>query len=341
MPETTYPLNWELDSLSAHPESDDFQQQFSALQRDLETLASVSESLPAVSSDEASVQAWIEFLKSFELTESRNQEIYALIACHAAADADNSAFQQWEARLAALDPLRQQIATNLEFAVQSADPDQLDQFLSADDWLNAVGFFIRELRLNSALRFPKDQETLAAELGVDGIHAWGRLYDRLSSALRISVMQRGELIEKSPGQVQFDTAERTVRENNFYAADKAWSSIADTCADSVNHIAGTRLTRCRRLGLSDHLVAPLRYNRMRRETLDTMWSVVTERKHVLVDYLRRKAQLLGLDALAWYDLQAPLPRGSDNEPELDYETACNLVIQTFDGFSTEFGDFAR
>ena len=341
MPETAYPLTWELDSLFDHPESQGFQDRFSEFHLELERGAWVSESLPTVTADAGSVQAWVEFLQKFEMTESLYQEVYALIGCHAAADADNTAFQQWEARLAALDPLRQQMATNLEFALQEADPEQLEQFLAADEWLKRNAFFVGELTRNSALRFPKAQETLAAELGVDGIHAWGRLYDRLSSALRITVMQRGELVEKSPGQVQFDMAERTVRQNNFYAADKAWQSIADTCADALNHISGTRLTRYRRLGLQDHLVAPLRYNRMQRATLDTMWSVVTERKHVLVDYLQRKAQILGLDALAWYDLQAPLPRGSQGDPQLDYQTACDLVIHTFDGFSGELGDFAR
>ena len=82
----------------------------------------------------------------------------------------------------------------------------------------------------------------------------------------IRVMEKGELVEKSPGQIHFDSPQRSVRENNFYAADRAWKTIADTCADAINHIAGTRLTRYRRLELSDHLVAPLAYNRMRRES---------------------------------------------------------------------------
>jgi len=64
---------------------------------------------------------------------------------------------------------------------------------------------------------------LAADLAVDGIHAWGRLYDRLSGELRIKVMERGEVVEKSPGQIRFDSPERSVRQNNFYAADKAGS----------------------------------------------------------------------------------------------------------------------
>src|SRR5690606_39109017 len=114
---------------------------------------------------------------------------------------------------------------------------------------------------NAAQRLPKDQELLAAELAVDAIHAWGRLYDRLSGELRIDVMEKGEVVRKSPGQVSLDSPERTVRQNNFYAADRAWNTIADTSADALNHIAGFRLTKYQRLGLQDHLDAPLRLNR--------------------------------------------------------------------------------
>ena len=61
-------------------------------------------------------------------------------------------------------------------------------------------------------------------------------------------MEKGEVVEKSPGQIRFDSPDRSVRENNFYAAEKAWKQIADSCADSLNHIAGTRLTVYRRSG---------------------------------------------------------------------------------------------
>ncbi|HUE17374.1 MAG TPA: M3 family oligoendopeptidase, partial [Planctomycetaceae bacterium] len=192
------------------------------------------------------------------------------------------------------------------------------------------------------LRLPKEMENLAADLAVDGIHGWGRLYDRISGALRVRVMERGEVVAKSPSQVQLDSPERSVRQNNFYASDKAWSEIADTCADALNHITGTRLTIYRKLGLPGHIEAPLRYNRMTQATLDAMWSAVTARKRVLLKYLAKKAGLLGLERLSWYDLQAPLPQAPGLGGErLPYDEACGHVLTTFNGFSHDFGSFAE
>jgi oligoendopeptidase F len=336
-----YSLVWDLDSLLPNPESDQFAKIFDEFRTALTSLANESDGLPAISASTDCAQTWAKFLEGYATVASTATDLNALVGCHAAEQAENRTFQQWEGRLSALDPLRERIATNIEFAMKEAADADLEAFIAADARLTEIEFFLRDRRANATLRLPKEQEVLASDLSVDGVHAWGRLYDRISGALRIQVMERGEVVEKSPGQVQFDSPERTVRQNNFYASDKAWSSIGDTCADALNHISGTRLTMYRHLGLSDHLASPLRHNRMQRETLDAMWSAVSDRKSMLVRYFDCKAKYLGLKKLSWFDLAAPLPVADATESKLTYDAACDLVIDTFARFSGDFGDFAR
>jgi oligoendopeptidase F len=338
-----YPLTWDLDTLLPHPAKAEFRTVLQTFRDELKLLAAQSEHLPVVNGDKASVSQWKEFLRNYESIGGQAEDLISFVGCHAAADAENRMFQQLEAELSALSPFREQVATNIEFAFKNADALDLQKFVHADSWLGEIRFFLEDCQANAQLRLPKEQELLAADLAVDGIHAWGRLYDRISGSLRISVMERGEIIEKSPGQVQFDSPQRAVRENNFFSADKAWRSIADSCADALNHISGTRLTHYRRLGLEDHLDAPLRFNRMQRETLTAMWSAVSSRKPVLLKYLKKKAELLGLETLTWYDIQAPLPATdcSSNREKLSYDEACRRIIESFSGFSPEFGDFAK
>ncbi len=81
---------------------------------------------------------------------------------------------------------------------------------------------------------------------------------------------------------------------------------------------------------------------MTHATLDAMWSAVASRKRVLLKYLAKKAELMGLDRLAWYDLQAPLPQAAGLGGErLSYDEACGHVLATFNGFSHDFGAFAE
>jgi pepF/M3 family oligoendopeptidase len=335
-----YPVVWDLDSLYPNPQTAEFRELVDDYATRLKALAEESDALPAIEANDVTATTWAEFLEKYSLVDSDGTSIETFIACHAAADAANKTYQQYEGELAALSPLKSRIATNVEFAFQAPDEDTLEAFVDLNITLKMNEYFLKLRRRNAALRLPREQELLAADLDVDGLQGWSRLYDRIAGALRVSVMERGEVVEKSPGQVQFDSPHRTERENNFCASNKAWATVADTAADALNHIAGSRLSKYRRLGV-DHLAMPLNLNHMQSETLDTMWSVVSDRKACLKKYLDAKAQLLGLDKLSWFDLQAPLPSSGATGGKLSYDEACELVIESFTEFSPEFGDFAK
>ena len=360
-----FPQVWQLEQFFPHPGTDEFRAVVDDWRKRWTSLADASENL-ASASGPAAKKVWGDFVERWSLLIAESEDLFSFLHCHAAADAENKVFQQWEATLGAISPIRARVGVNVEFAVRGADGStaasvaRVSELIAADARLAPVRFALDEAARNAAFRLPKAEELLAADLSVDGIQAWSRLYDRLSGSLKIEVMEKGEVVRKSPGQIHFDSPDRSVRQNNFYAADKAWQTLADTCADSLNHIAGFRLAKYRRSGHS-HLDWPLRLNRMQHSTLKAMWDVVTQRKGVLLKYLDRKAKLLGLQKLSWYDMQAPLPetwhmlpacdsKSSQEEKahkreacatELSYEEACRQILETFTRFSPDFGEFAK
>lgn len=338
----TYSQTWDLQSLLPHPTSPEFQQVWTDYKADLESLAGQSDQLPAIGTIPA-VSGWAKFLAEYQRVETLSIDLRALIGCYAAEDANNKTYQQLEAALSALDPQRERVTTNIDFALKAAGDADFNQFVTAHPELNQIAYFLKSRRENARFRLPKEQEILAADLSVDGLHAWGRLYDRLSGEMRITLMEKGELVQKSVGQVRFDMPDRAARENNFLAADKAWATIQDSCADALNHLAGTRLTIYRRLGVQDHLDLPLRHNRMTRETLNAMWSAISSRKGMLVKYCQQKARALGIDKLAWFDQSAPYPvsKPEGKCEEIPYDQAVSHIVQTFTGFSPDFGEFAQ
>jgi pepF/M3 family oligoendopeptidase len=336
-----YSLNWDLDSILPNPQTPAFSAHLDQFKVDLTALADASDQLPAITAAGAAA-VWGPFVETLSTTLARNEDLNAFVGCHSAVDAENKEYQRVEGVLASLSPLRQRVLANVELAFSGVEPAAFERFISGDASLQKLKFVLEECRRNAALRLPKEQEQLANELAVDGAMAWSRLYDRLSGELRVEVMERGVVVKKSPGQVQFDMPERSVRQNNFYAFSKAWATLADTCADALNHLSGARLTKYKRLGV-DHLAAPLRLNRMTRETLDAMWGTINDKRHCLLPYLDRKAKLMGLPKLAMYDLFAPLPTSLGEKPqsELSYPEAVDLVSETFTQFSPDLGDFAK
>jgi oligoendopeptidase F len=334
-----YAVTWDLDSLLPHPDTAQFKQVLERYRSDLEKAAADSETLQPLS--KSSLKVWEGYVPRLSVLLASSEDLHAFIGCQAAGDAENKLFQQIEGQLAALSPLRSQVFTNIEFALQTSTDADYAECMAKSQPLKSIGFFLDECRRSAKFRLPKEQELLSADLAVDGLMAWSRLYDRISGALKIDVMEKGDVVKKSPGQVTFDSTERTVRQNNYFAASKAWTSIADTCADAMNHIAGARIVKYRRLGVKDQLDLPLRYNRLKRETLETMWRCVSERKKTLLSYFERKAHLIGVEKLTWYDQAAPLPKGPGENSEISYDAACDTIVSTFSAFSPHMGEFAQ
>lgn len=334
--------NWDLDSLYPRPESPEFATLFRSYADELKMLVAEISALPTPKSDNAAT--WGQALSKLADLRALGSSLRSFVGCHASADALNPTYQQYEAKLAALSPLQTQLSLAVETAFGSLTADELDSIVAADetDSLATSRFFLEEAMRDAAFRLSDDLEKLYAELSVDGLKGWSRLYDRVSGSLQIEVMERGEFVKKSPGQVQWDMVERPVRQNNFYAAQKAWSGIAETCADALNHIAGQRLTKYAKLGDEgvSHLDLPLRLNRMKRETLDAMYAAIDARSDMLLPFLNAKAKRIGVDKLAWYDVMAPLPLPT-SQSKLSYDQACTTVVETLNEFSSRFGQFSQ
>ena len=90
-----YPINWELDSLYPHPESDDFRTTIDQLKSELSRLADSSEELPIVDDDAATVARGSEFLNRYAAAHAEFSAVNSFVGCHAAADAANKTFQRY------------------------------------------------------------------------------------------------------------------------------------------------------------------------------------------------------------------------------------------------------
>ncbi|MCA9561266.1 MAG: M3 family oligoendopeptidase, partial [Myxococcales bacterium] len=194
------------------------------------------------------------------------------------------------------------------------------------------------LREQARLSMPTAHEVLAADLGVDGLDAWGRLYSQVTGAMdfelrpgvRVPLAQRRSLMQDADPAVR---AAALVNANAEIAKNEAVFSAA------LNAIAGTRLTLQRHRGVADPLVEPLRDAALSRGTLETMFAVCAERAELPRRYLRLKARLLGVERLGFQDLSAPLP--VDEPPSLGWDDAVRIVIDAFDAYDPAMGDYAR
>jgi oligoendopeptidase F len=205
--------------------------------------------------------------------------------------------------------------------------------------LQSIAFPLEERRSMAAEKLPPEQEALANELAIDGYHGWGEAYNTTVSKFRVHFEENGKTLELSAGQAanKMNSPDRAVRQQLFRQWEEEWAKHADYCADALNHLAGFRLKLYACRGWEGVHKEPLAINRMSKETLDAMWGVIERGKDIFVQYLQRKAKLLGVERVSWYDVDAPVGQGSK---QFSYDEGARLIIEQFRRFSPKLADFA-
>lgn len=137
---------------------------------------------------------------------------------------------------------------------------------------------------------------------------------------------------------KLSSADRNVRKAVFEKLQTAWNEQAPLFAQTLNHLAGFRLQTYKHRKWDHVLKEPLFINRMKQETLDAMWSAITNNKQHFVKYLNKKADILGLEKLSTYDVGAPITK---NIKKLSYTEGANFIIEHFHKFSPKMAAFAK
>ena len=208
-----------------------------------------------------------------------------------------------------------------------------------------IGFRLTELRAEGLGQLSESEENIINTLSLDGLAAWSAHYDTIVSAFSIPFEETdGTVIQLSAGQAfnrMTSDPDSTVRQELFDKWEAAWQDKAPLLADTLNHLDGFRLSDYQLHGVSNFLKKPLTYNRMKEETLQAMWQVISDNKQHMVDYLTRKAQLFGKSKMDWQDQDAPVILGDLQEKTFSFDEAADFILTNFRKFSPKMADFAQ
>ena len=219
------------------------------------------------------------------------------------------------------------------------------QNLLQDPELKEVSFALNEIRDQGKRLLSEEEEKIITELNKDGLSAWSRLYDTAVSIMTIPFTDKeGKTTEFSVGQAMnrmYADPDPEVRKQLFENWEAAWTKFAPIFADTLNHLDGYRITLQKAHSRESYLEEPLEYNRMSKETLDAMWTAVSNHKQPFIEFLNQKAKILGMEKLGWQDVDAPVAFGDVKPPRFTYDEACDFVIENFASFGPKLSAFAK
>lgn len=276
----------------------------------------------------------------YEDLTARFGHLSSYLACLSADNAGDEAVKEDEAWLATVQALITKIQSALSAALAEFDT-ALFQVFTASPSLADAGHSLSRLRWAGNHQMPAHQETLAADLNVDGLHAWGRLYETLAGRLEFRMTfpdGHSEMVPMARRRALMASPDRRLRQSAFEEGQRPWEAHRDTFASALNAIAGTRLTLCKRRGLDHFLDTPLFDGVLSRETLDALMLAIHENIELPRQCLRTAARLQGTRALHFYDLEAPQVPAPEGLAIL-WDDACELVQKSFDAAYPALGTY--
>lgn len=231
----------------------------------------------------------------------------------------------------------------LSSALESAALKQSDAdwaLLLAAPQVSQISFYLNEQRTNAKAKMSQELEGLALDLSVSGLHAWNRMYDKMSGELSVDFEENGASKRLSLGQLatKMGDPSRAIRKQAFEKMSAAWQSRADLTATTLNSLAGFRLALNKRRGWNNILYEPLTLNRLSEAGLTAMWRVIAANTKRLIPYIEAKKRLLSIDAWRWYDEFAPCGASHKLYP---YPMASSFIIENASSLSNHFADFCK
>jgi oligoendopeptidase F len=330
-------MNWDLTSYFPQFDGAEMRRFKQALRRDIASLKEKAASLVPLNDENAS--EWEDVLSRNEDLTRRMSHLSSYVSCLAASDGRNEDYLKEEAALASMRAELAKVRVELLHGVKET-PDEIFASFIARPSLDGAQNYLKRLREEARRAMSTEKEILATDLGLDGIQAWGRLYDKISSRLEFDIVYpdgNRERLPMSQRRSLLEHPDRRVRKAAFDGGNAAWQSVEDAAAAALNAIAGARLTLNRHRGVGHFLDIALFQAAISAKTLNAMSEALFAHLEIPRQILRLKAKSMGTNGVAWYNLGAPID--IPNRQPLPWDKAKQLVKNAFTRAYPALGHF--
>jgi oligoendopeptidase F len=216
------------------------------------------------------------------------------------------------------------------------DDERAEELLEAD----GLDFCRHHLRLERRYRphlLSKPEERIASELSVTGAGAWSRLFDELTSAIRVEPPGAEGATTLDEALSKLFDPDREVRRGTAEAVTTALEPGLRTRAYVFNTLLQDKSIKDRLRSYPHWLATRNLSNEASDESVRALVEAVKARYELPRRWYRTKAKLLGIDQLADYDRMAVV--GAD-DTEIGWEEGSEIVLETFESVSGRMREVA-
>ncbi len=217
------------------------------------------------------------------------------------------------------------------------DDARAEELLATD----GLDFCRHHLRLERRYRphlLSAPEERIISELSITGAGAWGRLFDEVTSAIRVQLPDEEEPTTLDQALSNLFNPDRGVRKTTAEAVTVALEPGLRTRAYIFNTLLQEKSIKDRLRSYPHWLATRNLSNEASDESVQALITAVKGRYELPRRWYRTKAKLLGLERLADYDRMAVV---AADDTEVSWEEGREIVLDTFGSVSPEMRDVAN
>ena len=214
--------------------------------------------------------------------------------------------------------------------------DDVSEALLAGSELERWTHWIRSLRKFRPYLLSEPEEKIVTEKTVSGVSAWGRLYEELLGALRVSL--DGTEIPFEEAMSKLYSGDRDTRRNAAEAVTESLETGLRTRTFVFNTVLLDKSIDDRLRGYPSWISSRNLRNDTTDEAVQALVDATVSRYDVVQRYYRLKAKLIGIDRLAFYDRMAPI---GEDPSKVSWADARDIVVGAYADFAQEAGDIAE
>ncbi len=216
------------------------------------------------------------------------------------------------------------------------DPDLAEELLQTD----GLDFCRHHLRLERRYKphlLSAPEERIATELSITGAGAWGRLFEELTSAIRVELPDAASSTTLDEALSNLFDPDRDVRRQTAEAVTDALEPGLRTRAYIFNTLLHDKSIKDRLRSYPHWLATRNLSNEASDESVQALVDAVKARYELPRRWYRTKAKLLGIERLADYDRMAAV---SADDTEIGWPEGREIVLETFGSVSGRMREIA-
>lgn len=327
---------WKLDALLPSAENAEVQKVLNSFERKVKKVEGWRKKLKAT----LSAKSFLQVVQDYEAMQWEGTRLGAFAQLQFAADTQNQAALAFMGQMEEL--LAQAQNRTLFFSLwwKALDNPNAKRLMKA---AGDVRYWLEEMRHFKPHTLSEPEEKIINIKDVTGFRALDNLYDTITNKFKFTLEVDGETktLTQDSLMVYARHPNPDLRAAAYRERFRVYSEHAPVLAQIYSNMM--RDWRNENVGLrkfKSPIAVRNLLNDIPDEVVETLLAVIAKNAPVFQRYFRLKAKWIGIPSgkLRRYDLYAPL---AQSQKEYPYDTAAQMVLDTFSEFSPRVGELAR